>query len=92
MTLSEAEARVATIKAMVHPVRLLVIEFLRVGEKAFSSLFNLFQLDKSTISRHLFFLRETGIIPSQETGSGMIYRLIIKYKLEKGGTCSFYFQ
>jgi DNA-binding transcriptional ArsR family regulator len=56
MTLSEAEARVTIIKAMVHPLRLLVIEFLSGGEKAFSALFNLFQLHKSTIFGHLLVL------------------------------------
>jgi len=36
ITFSEAELRVKIIKAMAHPVRLMVIEFLRGGERLFS--------------------------------------------------------
>ena len=43
ITFSEAELRVKIIKAMAHPVRLMVIEYLRGGEHTFSELFRLFQ-------------------------------------------------
>ena len=75
ITFSEAELRVKIIKAMAHPVRLMVIEFLRGGEHAFSEIFNLFQLDKSTISKHLLVLREAGIVSSRKSGTDMIYKL-----------------
>ncbi len=75
ITFAEAELRVKIIKAMAHPVRLMVIEFLRGGERPFSAIFNLFKLDKSTISKHLQVLREAGIVSSKKTGTEMIYRL-----------------
>jgi len=50
ITFLEAEARVKIIKVMAHPVRLMVIEFLKSGEHGFSEIFSLFQLDKFTIS------------------------------------------
>ena len=60
---------------MAHPVRLMVIEFLRGGEHPFSEIFHLFQLDKSTISKHLLVLKEAGIVSSKKTGTEMIYKL-----------------
>ena len=75
ITFSEAELRVKIIKAMAHPVRLMVIEFLRGGEHSFSEIFSLFQLDKSTISKHLLVLKEAGIVSSRKTGTDMIYKL-----------------
>lgn len=75
ITFSEAELRVKIIKAMAHPVRLMVIEFLRGGERPFSAIFSLFQLDKSTISKHLLVLKEAGIVSSRKTGTETIYKL-----------------
>jgi ArsR family transcriptional regulator, arsenate/arsenite/antimonite-responsive transcriptional repressor len=72
---SEAELRVKIIKAMAHPVRLMVIEFLRGGERPFSAIFNLFQLDKSTISKHLLVLKDAGIVSSRKSGTETIYKL-----------------
>jgi ArsR family transcriptional regulator len=75
ITFPEAELRVKIIKAMAHPVRLMVIEFLRGGERPFSAIFRLFQLDKSTISKHLLVLKEAGIVSSKKTGTETIYKL-----------------
>jgi ArsR family transcriptional regulator len=62
-------------KAMAHPVRLTVIEFLKNRESSFSEIFDLFQLDKSTVSKHLLVLKEAGIVSSRKHGSDMIYKL-----------------
>lgn len=75
ITFSEAELRVKIIKAMSHPVRLMVIEFLRDKEHSFSEIFSLFKLDKSTVSKHLLVLKEAGIVSSQKTGKEMTYKL-----------------
>ncbi len=71
----EAQIRSKIIKAMAHPVRLMVIEFLKDGERSFSEIFELFQLDKSTVSKHLLILKEAGIVSSKKEGADMIYRL-----------------
>jgi len=63
------------IKAMAHPTRMMTIEFLRGGERPFTAMFRLFQLDKSTISKHLLVLKESGIISSRKTGREIIYKL-----------------
>ena len=71
----EAEIRAKIIKAIAHPVRLMVIEFLKNGEHSFSEIFDLFQLDKSTVSKHLLVLKEAGIVSSRKEGAEMIYKL-----------------
>jgi len=75
ITFDEAEIRAKVVKAMAHPVRLMVIEFLKNGEHSFSEVFDLFKLDKSTVSKHLLVLKEAGIISSRKDGSDMIYKL-----------------
>ena len=75
ISFEEAEIRSKIIKSMAHPVRLMMIEMLKTGEHSFSQIFDLFKLDKSTVSKHLLVLKESGIISSRKTGSDMIYRL-----------------
>jgi len=75
ITFDEAEIRAKIIKAIAHPVRLMVIEFLKNGKHSFSEIFDLFQLDKSTVSKHLLVLKEAGIVSSRKDGAEMIYKL-----------------
>lgn len=75
ISFAEAEIRSKIIKAMAHPVRLMLIDGLRAGERPFSELFNLFELDKSTVSKHLLLLKEAGIVSSRKHGPDMIYSL-----------------
>lgn len=75
ISFEEAEIRSKIIKAMAHPVRLIVIEFLKNRERSFSEIFDLFQLDKSTVSKHLLVLKEAGIVSSRKDGLDMIYKL-----------------
>ena len=75
ITFEEATIRSRIIKAMGHPVRLMVIDVLKDGEQTFSSLNAIFNLDKSTVSKHLLVLKEAGIVSSRKEGADMIYRL-----------------
>lgn len=75
ITFEEAEIRSRIIKAMSHPVRLMAIDVLKDGERSFSSLNDMFDLDKSTVSKHLLVLKEAGILSSRKVGADMIYRL-----------------
>jgi len=75
ITFQDAEIRAGIMKAMAHPVRLMVIELLKEGERPFSDIFRMFQLDKSTVSKHLLVLKEAGILSSRKVGSDVIYRL-----------------
>jgi ArsR family transcriptional regulator len=75
ITFGEAEIRARIVKAIGHPVRLIVIDLLKDGERSFSEVFDLFQLDKSTVSKHLLVLKEAGIVSSRKEGAEMIYKL-----------------
>jgi ArsR family transcriptional regulator, arsenate/arsenite/antimonite-responsive transcriptional repressor len=75
ISFEEAEIRSRIIKAMAHPVRLMAIDVLKAGEKSFSTLNEIFNLDKSTVSKHLLVLKEAGILSSRKEGADMIYRL-----------------
>ncbi|MDD5007367.1 MAG: metalloregulator ArsR/SmtB family transcription factor [Syntrophorhabdaceae bacterium] len=75
ITVEEAGIRSNIIKAMAHPVRLMIVEYLKDSSRSFSEIFNLFTLDKSTVSKHLLVLKEAGIVSSKKTGADMIYAL-----------------
>ena len=75
ISFQEAEIRAKIIKAMGHPVRLMMIEFLKKRERSFSDIFDLFKLDKSTVSKHLLVLKEAGIVSSKKDGADMVYKL-----------------
>ncbi len=75
ISFQEAEIRAKIIKAMGHPVRLMMIEKLKKGEQPFSQIFDLFKLDKSTVSKHLLVLKEAGIVSSKKDGVDVVYKL-----------------
>ena len=65
-----AKIRAEIIKAMAHPARLMIIEF--------SEIYELFDCDKSTISKHLLVLKNAGIVSSQKKGVDVLYKLETK--------------
>ncbi len=75
ISFEEAEIRSRIIKALAHPVRLMIVENLKNGERPFSEINNLFENDKSTVSKHLLVLKEAGIVSSRKCGLDMLYRL-----------------
>ncbi len=75
ITFDEAEIRAKIMKAMAHPVRLMIVEYLKKREHSFSEIFDLFQLDKSTVSKHLLVLKDAGIVSSKKEGADVIYKL-----------------
>jgi len=75
LTIEEAKIRSGIIKAMGHPVRLMIIDCLKDGTRPFSELSALFNLDKSTVSKHLYVLKEAGIVTSQKAGMDTLYSL-----------------
>lgn len=69
------EARAEVIKALAHPVRLLMVDELGKGEKCVCELTEKSGLDISTISRHLLLLRNAGLVKSRKEGTKVIYAL-----------------
>jgi ArsR family transcriptional regulator len=75
ISFEEAEIRSKIIKSLAHPVRLMIVELLKDGELPFSKINDLFENDKSTVSKHLLVLKEAGIVSSRKSGLDMIYKL-----------------
>ncbi len=75
ITFEEAEIRSTIIKALAHPVRLMIVDLLREGQKPFSEINDLFRFDKSTVSKHLSVLKDAGMVSSRKEGQDTIYSL-----------------
>lgn len=75
ISFEEAEIRSKIIKALSHPVRLMIVDALKDNEIPFSKINEFFKSDKSTVSKHLLVLKEAGIVSSRKSGLDMIYKL-----------------
>ena len=75
ITMEEAEIKSSIIKSRSHPVRLMIIDALKEREMLFSEIKEMFDFDKSTISKHLLVLKQAGVVSSKKSGVDMIYKL-----------------
>jgi len=63
-------------RALSHPVRLQIIEFLRKGEQNVGNIVKFLGIQQSSLSRHLTIMKECGILTARQQG------LLIYYKIE----------
>ncbi len=75
-TQDRTERRVAVIKALAHPSRLIIAEALQSGEQCVCDLRELVGSDLSTVSKHLTVMREAGILAMEKRGLNVYYRLL----------------
>jgi ArsR family transcriptional regulator len=75
MKLIQASARADILKALGHPIRVLIVEALSAGERCVCELNGLAEIDKSGISRHLAILKRAGIVSDRRTGMKVFYKL-----------------
>jgi len=75
MNLEQARARADILKALAHPIRILLLEALSRGERCVSELNELAAVDQSTISRHLAQLKKAGIVGERRMGAKVMHRL-----------------
>lgn len=76
MKFNEAQIQSNIIKSLAHPVRLMIVDALsKVKEANFMKVYELFELDKSTVSKHLTILKQSGIISARKKGTDMIFKL-----------------
>ena len=61
------------LKALAHPARLQIVEFLKGGEKNVGSIIKALSIQQSSLSRHLTILREAGILKSRQQGTVIYY-------------------
>jgi len=69
-------------KAMGHPLRLGVIEFLRDGEKCVCEIVDHLGTGMSNISKHLSVLKNAGIVTDRRDGLKMMYSLTMPCALD----------
>ena len=69
-------------KAMGHPLRLGVIEFLRDGEKCVCEIVDHLGTGMSNISKHLSVLKKAGIVVDRRDGLKMMYSLTMPCALD----------
>ena len=62
-------------KALGHPTRLQIVEKLADGEQCVCDLLEMFNVEMSTLSRHLSVLKNADIVIDERRGKNIFYRL-----------------
>jgi ArsR family transcriptional regulator len=73
--LKKYKKRSETIKALAHPTRLFIIDFLEPGEKCVCEIVEQVGADISTISKHLLVMKNAGLIESEKRGLNVFYKM-----------------
>lgn len=68
-------SRVAVIKALAHPSRLIIAEALQGGPVCVGDLEKLIGADMSTVSKHLSLMRGVGLVTCERRGVQVFYQL-----------------
>ena len=75
MDIQHAQAKAEIIKAMAHPTRLRLIEALNRGEKCVCELVELAGIERTSVSKHLSILKNSGILSDRKSGVSVYYKL-----------------
>lgn len=62
-------------KALAHPTRLFIVDFLADGEKCVCEIVEQVEADISTISKHLSVMKNAGLIEAEKRGLNVYYKL-----------------
>jgi DNA-binding transcriptional ArsR family regulator len=71
--LFEKQAEIA--KAIAHPLRIAIINFLKDGERCVCDIAEHVVSERSNVSRHLSVMANAGLLESRKDGLKVIYRL-----------------
>mgnify|MGYP001379729375 CR=1 FL=1 len=71
--LFEKQAEIA--KAIAHPLRIAIVDFLKEGEQCVCDIAENVGSERSNISRHLSIMVSAGVLESRKEGLKVIYRL-----------------
>ena len=63
------------LKALAHPLRLEIVEFLKNGEQKVGVIVKRLGIPQSSLSRHLTILREGGVLRSRQAGTIIFYNI-----------------
>ena len=75
MNYQQAKVRADILKALAHPVRVLIVNALTEGDQCVCKLNELADIDQSNISRHLAMLKKAGIVSDRRKGMNVFYHL-----------------
>ena len=75
MNYQQAKVRADILKALAHPVRVLVVSALTDGDQCVCELNTLADIDQSGLSRHLSHLKKAGIVRDRREGMKVFYHL-----------------
>ncbi|MEK7995127.1 MAG: metalloregulator ArsR/SmtB family transcription factor [Planctomycetota bacterium] len=71
--LFEKQAEIA--KAMAHPLRIAIVDFLKDGEQCVCDIARRVRSERSNVSRHLSVMVNAGLLESRKDGLKVIYKL-----------------
>ena len=81
MNYEQAKVRADILKALAHPIRVLLVDALSKRDRCVNELNELVAVDQSTISRHLAQLKKAGIVGERKEGSKVIHCLACRCML-----------
>lgn len=67
---------------MAHPMRILIVDSLRKGDRCVRDITSLGSINQSNVSRHLATLKQAGIVSDRRVKNNVIYRLEAPEALE----------
>lgn len=70
------KSRSDIMKALAHPTRLFIVDFLSNGEKCVCEIVEQVGVDISTISKHLLVMKNAGLVEDEKRGLNVYYKLI----------------
>ena len=73
MQIFEKQAEIA--KAIAHPVRVAVLNFLKSGEQCVCDIAQAVGTERSNLSKHLSMMTAAGVLASRKDGLKVMYRL-----------------
>ncbi len=74
--LKKYKKRSEIMKALAHPTRLFIVDFLSDGEKCVCEIVEQVGVDISTISKHLLVMKKAGLVLDEKRGLKVFYKLI----------------
>ncbi len=69
------EVQAEYFKALSHPVRIKIVQYLKEGERCVCEITPYLKEEQSNVSRHLAVLKRVGILSSRKEGISVYYRV-----------------
>lgn len=69
------ELKAELVRAVAHPIRLAIVEFLKDGEQCVCDIADRVGAERSNVSRHLAVMLKSGVLEHRKDGLRMMYSL-----------------